>query len=211
MRAGARTCGSRTSCVARVRRWPRWIRRPRWRTWSPRSRSTTSARSRCSTPEASSASCPNATSCGASTSAAPVLLQLHVADIMSTSVTTCGPTDKIEDLARIMTERRFRHMPVVENGHARRHRQHRRPGEGAHRPAGDRARAAPELHRGLSAARSCADNVAWRVIRARPPGSERRLRHVHQAVVGVLDDRALGREQRELGGAKNRATATLPS
>ena len=43
------------------------------------------------------------------------LLQLHVADIMSTSVTTCGPTDKIEDLARIMTERRFRHMPVVEN------------------------------------------------------------------------------------------------
>jgi CBS domain-containing protein len=43
------------------------------------------------------------------------LLQLRVADIMSTSVTTCGPTDKIEDLARIMTERRFRHMPVVKD------------------------------------------------------------------------------------------------
>ena len=43
------------------------------------------------------------------------LLQLRVSDIMSTSVTTCGPTDKIEDLARIMTERRFRHMPVVEH------------------------------------------------------------------------------------------------
>jgi len=43
------------------------------------------------------------------------LLQLRVADIMSTSVTTCAPPDKIEDLARIMTERRFRHMPVVEN------------------------------------------------------------------------------------------------
>ena len=43
------------------------------------------------------------------------LLQLRVSDIMSTGVTTCGPTDKIEDLARIMTERRFRHMPVVEN------------------------------------------------------------------------------------------------
>jgi len=42
------------------------------------------------------------------------LLQLQVAEIMSTSVTTCGPTDKIEDLARIMTERRFRHMPVLE-------------------------------------------------------------------------------------------------
>ena len=34
---------------------------------------------------------------------------------MSTKVTTCAPADKIEDLARIMTERRFRHMPVVEN------------------------------------------------------------------------------------------------
>jgi CBS domain-containing protein len=44
------------------------------------------------------------------------LLQLRVADIMSASVTTCEPGDKIEDLARIMTERRFRHMPVVENG-----------------------------------------------------------------------------------------------
>jgi CBS domain-containing protein len=43
------------------------------------------------------------------------LLQLRVSDIMSTSVTTCGPTDKIEDLARIMTERRFRHMPVIED------------------------------------------------------------------------------------------------
>jgi CBS domain-containing protein len=43
------------------------------------------------------------------------LLQLRVSDIMSTSVTTCGPTDKIEDLARIMTERRFRHMPVVKD------------------------------------------------------------------------------------------------
>ena len=43
------------------------------------------------------------------------LLQLRVAEIMSTSVTTCSPGDKIEDLARIMTERRFRHMPVVEN------------------------------------------------------------------------------------------------
>jgi CBS domain-containing protein len=43
------------------------------------------------------------------------LLQLQVAEIMSTSVTTCGPTDKIEDIARIMTDRRFRHMPVVQD------------------------------------------------------------------------------------------------
>ena len=44
------------------------------------------------------------------------LLQLTVADIMSGKVTTCGPNDKAEDLARVMTERRFRHLPVVENG-----------------------------------------------------------------------------------------------
>lgn len=44
------------------------------------------------------------------------LLQLRVADIMSGNVTTCGPGDKIEDLARIMTERRFRHLPVVDKG-----------------------------------------------------------------------------------------------
>jgi CBS domain-containing protein len=44
------------------------------------------------------------------------LLQLRVADIMTSGVTTCEPGDKVEDLARIMTERRFRHMPVVENG-----------------------------------------------------------------------------------------------
>src|SRR6476619_5597960 len=44
------------------------------------------------------------------------LLQLTVAEIMSTKVTTCGPTDKIEDLARILTEGRFRHMPVVQDG-----------------------------------------------------------------------------------------------
>ena len=35
---------------------------------------------------------------------------------MSTSVTTCAPTDKVADIARVMTDRRFRHMPVVEDG-----------------------------------------------------------------------------------------------
>ncbi len=44
------------------------------------------------------------------------LLQLRVSDIMTSGVTTCEPGDKVADLARIMTERRFRHMPVVENG-----------------------------------------------------------------------------------------------
>jgi CBS domain-containing protein len=43
------------------------------------------------------------------------LLQLRVSDIMTSGVTTCTPGDKVADLARIMTERRFRHMPVLEN------------------------------------------------------------------------------------------------
>jgi CBS domain-containing protein len=43
------------------------------------------------------------------------LLQLRVSDIMTSGVTTCTPRDKVADLARIMTERRFRHMPVLEN------------------------------------------------------------------------------------------------
>jgi CBS domain-containing protein len=44
------------------------------------------------------------------------LLAGAVRDIMSTSVTTCSPGDAVTDLARIMTTRRFRHLPVVEGG-----------------------------------------------------------------------------------------------
>lgn len=41
------------------------------------------------------------------------LLDLVVADIMTTGVATCSPGDSVSDLAKVMTERRFRHMPVV--------------------------------------------------------------------------------------------------
>jgi CBS domain-containing protein len=44
------------------------------------------------------------------------LLGRAVRDIMSTSVTTCAPGDAVTDLARIMTTKRFRHMPVVDDG-----------------------------------------------------------------------------------------------
>lgn len=44
------------------------------------------------------------------------LEQASVADIMSTDVITCAPTDDTESLARTMTERRVRHMPVVADG-----------------------------------------------------------------------------------------------
>ena len=44
------------------------------------------------------------------------LLARPVRDIMSTSVTTCEPGDAVVDLARTMTTRRFRHMPVLQDG-----------------------------------------------------------------------------------------------
>jgi CBS domain-containing protein len=39
-----------------------------------------------------------------------------VADLMTTDVRTCAPTDAAEDLMRLMTEHRIRHLPVVTDG-----------------------------------------------------------------------------------------------
>lgn len=44
------------------------------------------------------------------------LLGLPVAEIMTTDVVTCGPDDSAADLARVMTDRRVRHLPVITNG-----------------------------------------------------------------------------------------------
>jgi CBS domain-containing protein len=44
------------------------------------------------------------------------LLRAPVSEIMTTSVVTCEPTEAVDDLASIMTERRIRHMPVVTGG-----------------------------------------------------------------------------------------------
>jgi CBS domain-containing protein len=44
------------------------------------------------------------------------LLDARVADIMTTSVVTCLPTDSVDSLAATMTERRIRHMPVLQDG-----------------------------------------------------------------------------------------------
>jgi CBS domain-containing protein len=44
------------------------------------------------------------------------LLRAPVSEIMTTSVVTCEPTEAVDDLASIMTERRIRHMPVVTAG-----------------------------------------------------------------------------------------------
>jgi CBS domain-containing protein len=39
-----------------------------------------------------------------------------VAEIMSSPVITVTPDDRVNDCMRMMTEKRFRHLPVVENG-----------------------------------------------------------------------------------------------
>ena len=44
------------------------------------------------------------------------LLQMPVSQIMTVGVHTCAPQDEIRSLARTMTDKRFRHMPVEVNG-----------------------------------------------------------------------------------------------
>ncbi|UQX86663.1 CBS domain-containing protein [Jatrophihabitans telluris] len=44
------------------------------------------------------------------------LLQRRVGDVMSSPVISCTPEDSVEQVAELMTERRFRHMPVMRDG-----------------------------------------------------------------------------------------------
>lgn len=44
------------------------------------------------------------------------LLHATVGDIMTAEVRTVTPTDALEDLARLMTEQRIRHVPVMHDG-----------------------------------------------------------------------------------------------
>ncbi|UOZ11381.1 MULTISPECIES: CBS domain-containing protein [unclassified Amycolatopsis] len=46
----------------------------------------------------------------------PTLLDGPVADIMTTLVASCGPDDSVDQLSILMTERRIRHVPVLDNG-----------------------------------------------------------------------------------------------
>ncbi len=46
----------------------------------------------------------------------PELHEMRVSDLMTTSVVTCKPQDSIADVAKIMTMRRIRHVPVKESG-----------------------------------------------------------------------------------------------
>lgn len=44
------------------------------------------------------------------------LLDMSVAEIMTKNVKTCAPADDIRRTAEIMTEGRFRHLPVLDDG-----------------------------------------------------------------------------------------------
>jgi CBS domain-containing protein len=43
-------------------------------------------------------------------------LDVRVAEIMSSPVATCKPSDSVNDLMHLMTERRIRHVPVMDEG-----------------------------------------------------------------------------------------------
>ena len=44
------------------------------------------------------------------------ILSAPVAELMTTPVISCAPSDLVDDIATIMTERRIRHMPVLDAG-----------------------------------------------------------------------------------------------
>jgi CBS domain-containing protein len=46
----------------------------------------------------------------------PDILDAPVDAIMTTDVHTCRPADPLDDMMSVMTERRIRHVPVVDNG-----------------------------------------------------------------------------------------------
>ena len=46
----------------------------------------------------------------------PELLRRPVADVMNPVLLTCGPDDRVDDLAALMTDRRVRHVPVLVDG-----------------------------------------------------------------------------------------------
>lgn len=44
------------------------------------------------------------------------LLRMPVAEIMTTMVATCTPNDTVDHLSALMTNKRVRHIPVMDNG-----------------------------------------------------------------------------------------------
>jgi CBS domain-containing protein len=47
----------------------------------------------------------------------PLVLQEAASSVMTAKVQTCAPTDTSENILKTMTEGRFRHIPVMDDGH----------------------------------------------------------------------------------------------
>lgn len=46
----------------------------------------------------------------------PMALDGKVGDLMTATVTTCGPRATVDELMALMTEQRIRHVPVIDDG-----------------------------------------------------------------------------------------------
>jgi CBS domain-containing protein len=46
----------------------------------------------------------------------PEVLELPVSELMTTDVISCEPTDSVDQIGAAMTEKRIRHMPVLDKG-----------------------------------------------------------------------------------------------
>jgi CBS domain-containing protein len=46
----------------------------------------------------------------------PAVLETPVEEVMTRSVITCGPADKIDDILGVMTMNKVRHIPVLDDG-----------------------------------------------------------------------------------------------
>ena len=46
----------------------------------------------------------------------PGALEMEVCSFVTPDVFTCGSTDRLADVAAVMSERRFRHVPIVDDG-----------------------------------------------------------------------------------------------
>jgi CBS domain-containing protein len=44
------------------------------------------------------------------------LLEMRVSELMTRAVVSCGPDDTVEEIMRQMTDRRIRHLPVLDQG-----------------------------------------------------------------------------------------------
>jgi len=60
-------------------------------------------------------------------------MELEARQIMTRDVVTCHPDDSIDEVMQTMTSGRFRHIPVVHRGAARRDRARGRGAQGLHR------------------------------------------------------------------------------